>query len=125
MEQGYNNIKIALDIVIELANVIDKAKDGPKGLGKLTGALELIDELSALSNFDFGVLKLEYKDLKADEREALVEHMKNKFDLSDKEKEAKIERASEIFIALVALIPQAISLVSDLKEVVKKKPKKK
>jgi hypothetical protein len=124
-ERGVTNLKIALDLVIEVANVIDKARSGPKGIGKLAGVFDLIDEVSKLSDFDFGELKLEYKDLKADERAALVEHIKNKFDIADNALEFKIEQASEIFIKISALVPQAISLVGDFKEVVKKKPRKK
>jgi len=121
-EVGYDNIKIGFDLVIESANVMDKIRQG-EGSAKFMPLLDLIDEVSKIPDFDYSMFKLEWKNLNADEREALIEHGKKKFELSNKAVEAKIEAASEISVSLIALIPQAIRLVQDLKEVVKKKPK--
>lgn len=118
-EKGYDNLKIALDLIIEVSNVVD-AVIHDKDFGvRIAHVSKLIDEVASLANFDLSELKLEYANLSAAEREALVSHLRTKFDLRNDELEFKIEEASTIAIEIATLIPKAIDLVRGFKDVVK------
>jgi len=111
---GIKNLKPVVSLGIEFGNVADK-------IGRNTGAtrylhlMDLFDELTGLGSVDFKQVSAEIKDLDAEERKELHEHLKVKFDIADDKLEQGIEQALSIVERQYALVKESMDLVKSLK----------
>lgn len=109
-KQGIEQVKKVLDVVTEAGNVAEKVmKEEGSAVAKLTHLIKMSDELIQLTSLDAAKLKKEIKDLDAAEKEALLAHVKAKFDLADDALEAKIESGLGLAMKAAELVSEAIA----------------
>lgn len=118
MEQklGIDQIKKGVMLVLALGNSLDYITRHPElGITRFAKLTDCFDELMAMSSFDAGKLKLEFKDLDAAEKAELGMLVKEKFDIGDDKLEAKIEEGLDLFAEGYEFITKATSFVKAVK----------
>lgn len=106
---GIESLKAAVDVAISFPM---QAAKTIKGKFKLIYVLAFIDEFRELAEVvsDREMIVNEFKDLSAEERRALVDHAKEKFDIPDDKVELFVENALSLGVSLVTLINEAKAL---------------
>lgn len=115
MKIGITNLKPAVALAVELGNVVD-VMGRTKGIAKFMALSALMDEVVAIGNIDFKLVKAEVKDLDAVELAELHDFIKTKFDIKDDKLEALIKGAIGIAIDLFEVTQKAVALVKSAKE---------
>lgn len=110
---GIDNLKKVVLAGAELLNVLSKIahKQG------VFVALQLVDELSALSGLDMALVKQELVDLSPAEREELLAALKEKLVLLNKDAEVKIEASAELLNEAASVMLDAVALVKRAKTI--------
>jgi len=113
-QYGVENLKKVVALGVELGNVADKVGRS-KGMARFAHALDLADEVFALSSVDFQVLKKEAGELDEADRASLKLYIKEKFDLVDDKLELAIEEALSIVEMQAAVVTKSVALYKSLK----------
>lgn len=116
---GTEQIEKVLDVVVEAGNVAEKiVKEGGGVISKVSHLLKLADELIKVAGLVPSQLKLEFADLDANEKEKLMAHMKEKFDLENDALEAKIEAGLDLAVEAEEFIAKVVKFVKPAAPVV-------
>jgi hypothetical protein len=105
---GIDSTILTLETVIEIGADIGKALEDRKlDLGE---SLALVKHIPSVISLIKGAPQLpaELKDLSAEEREAIVAHFAEKFELADKEAEARVE---QLFRTVVSLATETVAVI--------------
>jgi hypothetical protein len=111
-KQGIEQLLKVVDVMVEAGNVAEKIfeeKAGP--IAKATHLLKMSDELIGLAGLDVAKLKAQFKDLDGAEKEELLAHAKQKFDLENDALEAKIESGLDLALEAVQMIGKIVAFV--------------
>jgi hypothetical protein len=115
---GIDSTIMTLEVAIEIGADIAKALEDRKlDLGESLGLVKHIPSLVSLIK-GAPQLPAELKDLDAEEREAIVAHFAEKFELADKEAEARVE---QLFRTVVVLAAETVAVIELVKEFRQKK----
>lgn len=115
---GIDSTILTLETVIEIGSDIAKALEDRKlDLGE---SLALVKHIPSVVSLIKGAPQLpaELKDLSAEEREAIVAHFAEKFDLTDDTAEARVE---QLFRTVVVLAAETVAVIELVKEFRQKK----
>jgi len=112
---GYGNMKKLVFLGVELGNVADKLFAADADASKWGSLLELADELMALPGVKWDKLDDEYKDFSSEEKLALMQEVKVKFDLADDKLERAIEGGLALALRLEGVLRESVKLVQSLK----------
>lgn len=129
MSEQIEALKKYVALGAEIGNVAEDLLAGEGDLVKKGQAVfQLADEVIALQGIkDHGKAFKRFKHLTADERRALIDHLKEHFDLNDNHLELIIEESLELVHYALGIGPRAkniISLVKDAKKAKKPEAKK-
>lgn len=111
---GYANLEKLVLLGFEMGNVADKMGRS-KGVSRYMHLIDLFDDLTGLATVEFKQVKEEVKDLDAEERKALHEKVKAKFDIIDDKLEDGIEKAIALLDSAYTIVKESIALVKELK----------
>jgi hypothetical protein len=113
---GIDSTILTLETVIEIGADIGKALEDRKlDLGESLGLVKHIPSVVGLIK-GAPQLPAELKDLDAEEREAIVAHFADKFDLADDAAEARIEQLFRTVVSLATETVAVIELVKDFRQ---------
>ena len=113
---GIDNIRKIAMLGVEGLNVGIKVMNG----GGLFGLLSLIDEVNAVKSIKKDDLMLEVMDLSKEERQQLLEEIKQKLQLDKKEIEKKIEDGADLLNEAIEIAYSAMDVVRSGMVIIKK-----
>jgi hypothetical protein len=113
---GTDQILKVLDVIIEAGNVVPAVNRTNTIIGKIGALLPLCDEIAAVISLKPDQLKKEWKDLTDAEKNLLMVHVKDKYDIEDDDLEAKIEEGLVIVKEVVECTERAIAFVKSFKK---------
>jgi len=120
--KGTENIEIVVMLLVEVGNVIPDVMLAGNPLAKAYATRALTDEVMALTKFNLKEAKAEFDDFSKDERLAVVQKAKEKFDLDDDGIELVIERGFEIALKWVGILDETVDYAKDVKGLKKAEP---
>jgi len=120
--KGTENIEIVVMLLVEVGNVIPDVMLAGNPLAKAYAMRALTDEVMALTKFNLKEAKAEFDDFSKDERLAVVQKAKEKFDLDDDGIELVIERGFEIALKWVGILDETVDYAKDVKGLKKAEP---
>jgi hypothetical protein len=112
---GIDSTILTMETAIEIATDIGKALDDKKL--SLSESLAMVKHIPSVISLIKGAPQLpaELKNLSADEREVIVAHFADKFDLADDAAEARVEQLFRTVVVLAAETVAVIDLVKSLR----------
>lgn len=114
-ELGYDQILKGIDFIIELGNVIPKMIKAKNWVSRLIIASSLGDELVGLIKIKPREFKAQWLDLTKEERNEILQHVVEKYDITDDNLEAHIEAGFAIAIELSESIEKIINYAKKFK----------
>ena len=114
-EKGVKNTLKLVELLAELGNVSEDLVKKGDLFSKGKALLDLTDELFSLSSFDLAEFKLEFKELDAEDRAAIVDGFSDKFDLESDKLEGAVEHGLYLALKLLVAGEEVVGFVKSLK----------